>query len=1018
MKKSLCAVFVLVVILAFAALAQSQDIFDALRKGDVQTVKALIEKSPQLVEARDGDGNTPLHYAAHGQDAGLVNFLIDKGAKIDLAGAQVKTPLHIAAIYDRREVVDALLKRGAALETRDDYARTALILCARERGQAATGRVLIEAGADVNAVDKFGSTALELAAWRGKTDFVDLLLEKGARVPESGPRWQGMLSQAASNGLANLFRRLIDKSQDLKAVDASGVWLLHSAAAGGSAEITGLLLDKGFDPGKRDRFGWTPLHYAARDGRTDAARSLIEKGAPLDMRTIMGQTAYNVAQERRMQAVATLLAEKGADKSEIRFPVLKGDYLGQTPPGDKAELFGLGIISSIWGIHSTAVFSPDGNEVYWAPMMSFPGEIYTRGGLLMMKRVDGRWTPPAWASFSGPDVNDDVPFFSPDGKRVYFLSSRPLPGETQTGSEKIWYADRTPAGWSEAQPLDPIVNSMSMHWEFSLDRERNVYFAAQATDSLGLQDIYLARFSRGKYEKPVNAGKPINSATGENAPFIAPDGSYLIFERQYDLWVSFRAEGGAWSEPIKLGPEVNSPSVEICPIVTADGRYLFFLSQRDGESHAYWVRADVIDHVRPGSETAALALESLIAARGWEAAVAEYRKTIAGNERYSVVENELNALGYRYLRSGRTAEAVAVFEINAEAFPGSWNVWDSLAEAHFVRDDQDKAEEFYKKSVELNPNNQNGRTQLSIIQGNRLELAGETKEILRFEAGARTGLQGPYLGQKPPGSQPEIFAPGIVSSAKAIEFGVTFNPDGREMYFTRRADGGRNTIMVSRWEKDGWTAPEEAAFNMGFPSNEPYITPDGRKLYFGCNRTSPGADRAEYAIWVVERTASGAWGEPRYHGPGMFVSATRNGDLYMTDVTGIVGRDRPVVVYPWTGDGYGAPQRLGGGVNSPVVADHAHIAPDESYVLFDSPVRPGGQGGYGDLYICFHNPDGSWGEALNLGDDVNTPATNFGPTVTPDGKYIFYCTLRDIYWVSTEVIDELQPKEKNERTGS
>jgi Tol biopolymer transport system component len=231
-------------------------------------------------------------------------------------------------------------------------------------------------------------------------------------------------------------------------------------------------------------------------------------------------------------------------------------------------------------------------------MVSFPGEIYSRGGLLMMKRVNGRLTPPAWASFSGPDVDDDVPFFSTDGKRIYFISRRPLPGEAQTGSEKIWYADRTPNGWSVPRPLDPNVDSMNMHWEFSLDQEKNLYFAGQAPGGLGLQDIYLAPFADGKYEKPVNVGKPINSTAGENAPFIAPDGSYLLFEREFDLWVSFRGEGGAWTEPVNLGPEVNSPSVELCPIVTADGKYMFFLSQRDGESHAYWVRADVIEKLR------------------------------------------------------------------------------------------------------------------------------------------------------------------------------------------------------------------------------------------------------------------------------------------------------------------------------------------------------------------------------------------------------------------------------------
>jgi ankyrin repeat protein len=578
--------------------AKSQEIFDLLRKGDIPAVKTLIEKSPQLIEARDGDGNTPLHYAAMGGNVELVNYLIDKGAKLELQNAEMKTSLHLAAINDRKEAVSMLLKMGAALETRDDYGRTALILCARERGQAATGRVLIAAGADVNAVDKFGSTALELAAWRGKAEFVDLLLEQGAKLPVGGRSWGGLLSMAAEKGLTNLFRRLTEGAQDLKAVDPSGVWLLHSAAAGGSAEIVSLLLEKGFDPAKSDRFGWTPLHYAARDGRTDAVRILIEKGAPLDSRTIMGQTAYNVALERKMESASGLLAEKGADKSEIQFPILEGDYLGQKPPGEKAELFGLGIISSVWGLHSTAVFSPDGNEVYWAPMVTHPGEVYSRGGLLMMKRVKGRWTPPAWAPFSGPYGNDDVPFFSPDGKRLYFISRRPLPGEAQGRRERIWSAERTEAGWSEPQPLDPKVNSVDMHWEFSLDRERNIYLAVQGADSLGMQDIYRARFSGGKYKKPVTVGKPINSAAGENAPFIAPDGSYLLFEREFDVWVSFRKTDGAWSEPVKLGPEVNSPSVELCTVVTPDGKYLFFLSQRDGESHAYWVRADVIEKIR------------------------------------------------------------------------------------------------------------------------------------------------------------------------------------------------------------------------------------------------------------------------------------------------------------------------------------------------------------------------------------------------------------------------------------
>ena len=599
-----CVLF-LSLLTAFTLAARAQDIFDLLQKGDVPAVKALIEKTPDVLEARDGDGLTPLHYAVMGGSAELINYFIDKGAKLEAVSAQHKTPLHLAAQSDKTETVAVLLKRGAGLETRDDYGRTALLLCARERGQTATGRVLLDEGADVNAEDRFGSTALELAAWRGKRDFIDFLLEKGAQLPEPGEKWYVMLQMAASQGLEKLFRPLAEKVGDLRA--SAGEGLLQVAAQGGSAAIVNALLEKNYDPAGSDRFGWTPLHYAARDGRVDVIRILTEKGAPPNARTLMGQTAYNIAQERKYEDAAALLSEKSAETTPIRFPDLEGDYLGQKPPEGKPELFAPGIVSSIWGLHSTAVFSPDGNEAYWAPMITRPEELYSEGGMLMMRRVDGKWTPPEWAPFSGPDNNDDVPFFAPGGQRIYFISSRPLPGESEAGREKIWFADRTASGWAEPRPLDPVVNAHNMHWEFSVDKEGTVYFAGTAPDSLGMNDIYVARFVDGKYEKPANAGKPINSAAGEESPFISADGSYLLFSRQYDLWVSFRGEGGAWAEPVKLGPEVNSPSIELCPVVTADGKYLFFLSQRDGESHAYWVGADVLEKYRPRPPAAAAA---------------------------------------------------------------------------------------------------------------------------------------------------------------------------------------------------------------------------------------------------------------------------------------------------------------------------------------------------------------------------------------------------------------------------
>jgi glyoxylase-like metal-dependent hydrolase (beta-lactamase superfamily II) len=422
-------------------------------------------------------------------------------------------------------------------------------------------------------------------------------------------------------------------------------------------------------------------------------------------------------------------------------------------------------------------------------------------------------------------------------------------------------------------------------------------------------------------------------------------------------------------------------------------------------------RRNITDYWRADMKPAAPEIEGILRQSGPDAARARFQEIRTRLLReYYIDEREFNALGYRFLQQERKIpEAIAVFEMNTQAFPESWNVWDSLAEAHMNGEDRDKAESYYAKSVALNPDNVNGKNYLSKLRGYKLDMQGQTKEAARFQPGASTGLQGPYLGQTPPGLSPKVFASGILSTAGNFEFSIAFTPDGREIYFTRRKDeGGLNTIVVSRWEKNGWTAPEEASFCKGYPSNEPYITPDGNKLYFGSMRRQPGADQPGYGIWITERSAKG-WSEPRYHGPGMFVSSSRSGNLYMTDITDIAGGG--IIGYPFVDGKYGTPQRLGGGVNSPAAGSHAVIAPDESFIVVDSDHRPGGQGGEGDLWVCFKKPDGSWSEGYNLGDQVNTPGTNFCPALSPDGKFLFYSSCRDIYWVSTEVILRLRPRD-------
>ncbi|NJD63675.1 MAG: hypothetical protein FIB00_00280 [Chloroflexi bacterium] len=580
-------------VLALPVTAPAQ-IHAAAGRGDLTEVAALLRQDSSLVGARDEANRTALHLAVRGQHLDVMRLLLDRGASPDAPDQEGRTPLHHAAMNNLTAALALLLERGAALEARDSYGRTALLLCARERGGPEATALLLRAGALVDARDRFGSTPLALAAWRGKAEVVDLLLDAGAAVPAEGRAAQTLLYEATSKGLARRVAALARAGADL----AADRTLLHAAAAGGSVAIVDTLLSHGAEIALADQFGWTPLHYAARDGRLGVVDLLVTRGSPLDARNLAGQTALNVASEMKHDTVRVLLTARGADAGPTRFPTLAGDYLGESPPGEEPRLFARGIVSSIWGLHSSLAVAPDGNTVLWAPMVEIPGSVYSVGGILMMERKDGRWEAPRWAPFSS-ETEGDVPFYAPDGKRVYFISDRPLPGQPASGRERIWFADRSGEGWTAPAPVDTAVNRYPQHWQFSADAAHTLYFASNVPDGVGGGDIYRARLLDGHWQEPESIGSAINSSRDEGMPFIAPDGSYLLFSRDYDLFISYRDANGGWREAQRLPEPINSPDLDICPLVSPDGRYLFFVSQRGGESHIWWVDAGFIARLRP-----------------------------------------------------------------------------------------------------------------------------------------------------------------------------------------------------------------------------------------------------------------------------------------------------------------------------------------------------------------------------------------------------------------------------------
>jgi hypothetical protein len=109
---------------------------------------------------------------------------------------------------------------------------------------------------------------------------------------------------------------------------------------------------------------------------------------------------------------------------ENDFPVLKGPYLGQEPPGTTPDIFAPGIVSTDMYNHCNIDISPDGSEIYWAmASLDTPCRIY------FSETIDGVWSKPEIMSFTRSE-NGDCPVLSPGGNRLFFNSSRPLPEGT------------------------------------------------------------------------------------------------------------------------------------------------------------------------------------------------------------------------------------------------------------------------------------------------------------------------------------------------------------------------------------------------------------------------------------------------------------------------------------------------------------------------------------------------------------------------------------------------------------
>lgn len=223
------------------------NIFSAATFGNIDEIKAILTNNPELVNAKDKGGMTPLHLAMSVfSNKEAVELLIAKGAEVNAKDNYGATPLHIAlSKLGNKDIVKLLADNGANVNTTEDRIGATPLHFAVDRGLKDIVDFLISRGADINARDKIGGTALHHLAQEGRednTDMIEFLISKGADINAKDSAAGGTpLHYASMNGYINMVRFLIDKGADVTCQGKDGVTALSLAENEGHKDIADLL---------------------------------------------------------------------------------------------------------------------------------------------------------------------------------------------------------------------------------------------------------------------------------------------------------------------------------------------------------------------------------------------------------------------------------------------------------------------------------------------------------------------------------------------------------------------------------------------------------------------------------------------------------------------------------------------------------------------------------------------------------------------------------------------------------
>jgi hypothetical protein len=260
----------------------------------------------------------------------------------------------------------------------------------------------------------------------------------------------------------------------------------------------------------------------------------------------------------------------------------------------------------------------------------------------------------------------------------------------------------------------------------------------------------------------------------------------------------------------------------------------------------------------------------------------------------------------------------------------------------------------------------------------------------------------PFFGLDPPGPNPEPFAPErFVQSDTRLHGAAVFSPDGDRVCWSVVPPA----ILCAQCENGTWSVSRVLPLP-GMAVQAPAFSADGSRLYY--QAIGPGG-LGSLDIWWVD-AERGDWTTtvnigPPVNGPGAEGQPTfdGDGDLFFTGSMEGVQFGRGIYLAARTKDGYSPPQALGEVINTPGIDYCPFVSADGKTLLFASNRGHAGEELY--IHVAFRTPDGGWTEPVDLHPIMNHPQTACFPSISPDGRFLFFLSEGRIWWVDSAVID-------------